>query len=157
MVDELVVYLLLGLLLSGLGHPLFPFLPLEFNEVNVPFADSSHCLSLYGLVEAFDLSKGMRFLLVGLEGLVRQGVISLAVRAKNEFSRTDQTNEVGSVEIGTLAFLASLAKFNSLLSVPEYLVLLLQFLSDVSSSKKHDVSHCVRKIINGFIVLLGSH
>lgn len=116
MLDELVVYLLVGLLLFGLGHPHSPFTP--YLETNVTFTDSSHCFRLYGLVKSFDFSKGMGFFLVGIEDLIRHGVISLAIRANNVFSRADKAYKIGPLKTGRLALLTSLAELNDLLFLP---------------------------------------
>lgn len=156
MFDELAVDLLISPLLR-IG-PFNPSFRHSLLEANVAFADSCHCLGLDGLVEALDLGKGMRFFPVRSEDFVRHGVIGLAIGAEDVFSRTDKTDEVGSLEIVILALLASLVKVDPLLDLPQYLVLLLQLASDVIGSKMDDIPHSIREVVLGpLAVLLGSH
>jgi hypothetical protein len=155
MLDELVVYLLLSPLLFGLGHP-HPPIPLHL-KADIALADSHHCLRLDGLIKALYLGEGMRFFLVGIEDLVGHGVISLAIRTEDVFFPTDKAHEVGSLKIGILALPAGLVEIDRLLPLPQYLVLLLQFASDVIGNKAHDIPHGIREVtLWSLFVLLGS-
>ncbi len=133
---ELLVDILI-LILLRLRHPYLPF-PHGL-KANIALVDGGDGLGLDGLSETLNLGERMRFMLVGIEGFVREGVIGFAVSAKDVFSRTDQAHKIRTFEIGSLALMAGLPEVDGLLPLPKYLVFILQLAGDVFRCKANDV------------------